>query len=96
MTLFISILKEFAITVLFFLKIEPIFQFTVIKKISTLLSKQTYAVYLTHMIFLYILLDLDFNILNKFLLYVALLFLTSTVSYTFIEKPILDVRPKFL
>ena len=94
---FVILLQLLSASVLiFFLKIEPIFQFTVIKKISTLVSKQTYAVYLTHMIFLYILIDLDFNILNKFLLYVALLFLTSTVSYTFIEKPILDVRPKFL
>ena len=94
---FILLLQLFSSVILiFFCKIETLSKFTVFKKISVIVSKQTYSVYLTHMIFIYFLKDFDINPLGKFIFYFLLLISISTLSYYFIEKPILKIRPKYL
>jgi peptidoglycan/LPS O-acetylase OafA/YrhL len=94
---FILFLQLFsAVILILFMKIENLFKFNLFKKISTLVSKQTYSVYLTHMILIYSLIDLDIDISTKFIIYLFLLIAISTISYYFIEKPILKTRPKYL
>ena len=94
---FILFLQLFsAIILVLFLKIENFLNFNIFKRISALISKQTYSVYLSHMIFIYLLIDVDLVFLNKFIVYLFLLIAISTLSYYFIEKPILKTRPKYL
>ncbi len=94
---FILFLQLFsAIILILFTKIEDLFNFSLFKKISTLISKQTYSVYLTHMILIYLLIDLNIYITIKFIIYLFLLIAISTISYYFIEKPILKTRPRYL
>ena len=94
---FILFLQLFsAIILVLFLKIENFLNFNIFKRISVLISKQTYSVYLSHMIFIYLLIDVDLIFLNKFMVYLFLLIAISTLSYYFIEKPILKTRPKYL
>ena len=80
---------------IFFIKIEFLINSNFMKKIALLISRQTYSVYLTHMIFIYILMKLNMTILGGFSLYMVLLFTTSSISYYFLEKPLLAMRPKF-
>ena len=94
---FILFLQLFsAVILILFLNIESLTKFDIFKKISVLVSKQTYSVYLTHMIFIYFLIDFNISVLNKFIIYLFLLIAISTLSYYFIEKPILKTRPKYL
>jgi len=94
---FIILLQLLSSAILiFFLNIEFLIRFDLFKKISSLVAKQTYSVYLTHMILIYSLIDLQIIPINKFLLYVLLLFAISIISYYFIEKPILKTRPRYL
>ena len=94
---FILFLQLFsAVILILFLNIESLTKFNIFKKISVLVSKQTYSVYLTHMIFIYFLIDFNISVLNKFMIYLFLLIAASTLSYYFIEKPILKTRPKYL
>ena len=94
---FILFLQLFsAVILILFLNIESLTKFNIFKKISVLVSKQTYSVYLTHMIFIYFLIDFNISVLNKFMIYLFLLIAISTLSYYFIEKPILKTRPKYL
>ncbi len=92
--LFLQLLSS--VILILFLKIEELQKFALFKKISLLVSKQTYSVYLTHMIFIYSLIDLDINAFIKFMIYLFLLIAISTLSYYFIEKPVLKTRPKYL
>tara|TARA_Y100000996_G_scaffold226626_1_gene178215 strand:- start:184 stop:330 length:147 start_codon:yes stop_codon:yes gene_type:complete len=48
------------------------------------------------MIFIYLLKDLNMNLSLKFLFYFLLLIAISTLSYYFVEKPILKTRPKYI
>tara|TARA_A100001011_G_scaffold135805_1_gene143205 strand:- start:469 stop:1476 length:1008 start_codon:yes stop_codon:yes gene_type:complete len=94
---FILLLQIFsAFILILFLKIEFLSKFVLFKKISSLVSKQTYSVYLLHMVFIYLLIDLNFYASMKFGIYIFLLVALSTATYYFIEKPILKIRPKYL
>ena len=94
---FILLLQLFsAIILIFFCKLEFLSNFLIFKKLSLIVSRQTYSVYLTHMIFIYFLKDLNTNSLIKFIVYLVLLIAISSLSYYFIEKPILKTRPKYL
>ena len=93
---FIFLLQLFsAIILIFFCKLEYLSNFWIFKKLSGIVSKQTYSVYLTHMIFIYFLKDQNINSFTKFMIYLSLLIAISTLSYYFIEKPILKTRPKY-
>ena len=94
---FILFLQLFSASILIlFLKIDNLLNYNIFKSICSLVSKQTYSVYLSHMIFIYLLIDVDLIVLNKFMIYLFLLIAISTLSYYFIEKPILKIRPKYL
>ena len=68
----------------------------VIKKLKFFFTnfKQTYSVYLTHMIFIYVFLNLELNGFIEFVFYMFGLFATSSFLYYFVEEPILKNRPK--
>ena len=69
-------------------------KFKLLKQFSILVSKQTYSVYLIHIIFIYILANVQFSILNTVLIYIILLFFSSSLIFYSIEKPLLKMRPK--
>ena len=92
--IFIQIISLFIL--LLFTNIEGLMKNRYLKKLSNLVSKQTYSVYLFHIIYIYLLTELSFTPINKFIIYIALLFTTSTISYYFFEKPILEKRPKLI
>ena len=92
--IFIQIISLFIL--LLFTNIEGLMKNRYLKKLSNLVSKQTYSVYLFHIIYIYLLTELSFTPFNKFIIYIALLFTTSTISYYFFEKPILEKRPKLI
>ena len=77
-----------------FLIFEPIMKINLIKNFSILISRQTYSVYLVHIIFIYFLEKAQLNIYNTVSLYVLLLFVSSSLIYYFIERPLLKMRPK--
>ncbi|MAW17200.1 MAG: hypothetical protein CMJ01_01355 [Pelagibacteraceae bacterium] len=94
---FIIFLQLLSVSILIlFLNLDFLFKNNFLKKISVIVSKQTYSVYLTHMIFIYALIDLNLDLFNKFTIYMFLLIAISTISYYFIEKPILKTRPNYL
>ena len=77
-----------------FLIFEPIMKINLIKNFSILISRQTYSVYLVHIIFIYFLEKAQLNIYNTVSIYVLLLFISSSLIYYFIERPLLKMRPK--
>ena len=80
----------------FFCNIERFMNINIVRKISSLIANQAYSLYLVHMVFIYILKDMDIGYISKFLIYMLLLFIVSTITYYFFEKPILKIRPKLL
>ncbi len=84
------------LTLLLFINLEKVNNITLIKKFSSLISKQTYSVYLFHIIFIYLIFDINILTIYKFLIYLLLLFTTSTAIFYFFEKPILEKRPKLI
>lgn len=93
---FIIFLQFFSgVILLLFLKIEFFNKFMIIKKISNYVSNQSYSIYLSHMIFIYLLIDLNIYTVIKFIIYLFLLIVTSAFSYYYIEKPILKTRPRY-
>ena len=91
----IILMQLISISALYFLiSIEKSFVISKIKIFSSLISKQTYSVYLTHMIFIYVFLNLELNGYIEFIFYIFGLFATSSFLYYFVEKPILNKRPK--
>ena len=77
-----------------FLIFEPIMNTKIIKNFSILISKQTYSVYLIHIIFIYFLEKMQFSVFNTVVIYALLLFMFSSLIYYFIESPLLKMRPK--
>ena len=66
-------------------------------KFFSLLSKQTYSIYLFHFIILYLISLNDF-LLNSsltFVFYLASLFLFSSIFYLLFEKNIIENRPQY-
>jgi len=92
---FIIYLQIFSLLILFFfIKIDKVSNLSFLKNFFSLLSKQTYSVYLFHIIFIYMLYDLNFSMFYNFCVYIFLLFTSSTFIFYYFEKPILDKRPK--
>ena len=86
---FISVL-----TLLVFIFAEHLITNNSFKKVCVLISRQTYSIYLLHIIFIYVLKKLDFNFIFLISIYVLILFILSYLVYNFYEKPILLFRPK--
>ena len=79
---------------LFFCNIEYFMRSPLLRKFATLSANQAYSLYLIHLIFIYILKDLDLQNVIKFSIYIMLIFFSSTLIFYFFEKPILKMRPK--
>ena len=77
-----------------FLIFEPIMKINLIKNFSILISKQTYSVYLVHIMFIYFLEKAQLKMYNTVSIYVLLVFISSSLIYYFIERPLLKMRPK--
>ncbi len=96
-TLFVYFLQFISVvTLYFFISIEGYFNYSLFKNFFTLISRQTYSVYLIHMIFIYIFQKLEMSYSLEFLFYLFFLACFSTFLYYFVEKPILKIRPKLL
>jgi peptidoglycan/LPS O-acetylase OafA/YrhL len=62
--------------------------------ISLLISRQTYSIYLIHMIFIYLLEKIQLSFFLTNIIYIFLLFIFSLLIFNYIEKPLLGLRPK--
>ena len=92
---FIFLLQSISLLTLnTFLLFEPLMKTNFIKNFSILISKQTYSVYLIHIIFIYLLEQIQLGIYNTVFIYIISLFISSSLIFKFIEKPLLKVRPK--
>ncbi len=93
--LFIILIQSISALIMFnFLLLEPILNNHKVKKYSLLISQQTYSIYLIHMIFIYIFKEININIIFSCVLYILLLFFSSSLIYKHFEDPILKLRPK--
>ena len=82
------------LTLFSFILSEPLFKYSkIIKKISLLISQQTYSIYLFHLIIIYIVNKSDLSVYLMTPIYIILLFLISTLIYNLFEKPLLKLRP---
>ena len=80
---------------LIFTFLEPfIAKHNFIKNFSLLLSRQTYSIYLMHIIFIYLLNKIEFSLLIANVIYLPSLFIVSLLIFNYIEKPLLSLRPK--
>ena len=96
--MFILMLQLLSVlSVLLFTFIEPlIIKHNLIKNFSLLVSKQTYSVYLIHIIFIYLLEKIQFSLLITNFIYISSLFIFSLLIFNYIEKPLLSLRPKMI
>ena len=95
--IFILIMQSISgLTLYSFIFLESFIKNDKLKKLILLLSKQTYSIYLLHIIFIYIFSNMNYSIHIIMPIYIILLFLTSTIVYKYFEKPLLKLRPKIL
>jgi peptidoglycan/LPS O-acetylase OafA/YrhL len=80
-----------------FLLLEPLMKYSnIFKKLSLMISQQTYSIYLFHLIIVYILNKIELSIYVATPIYILLLFLTSNLIFNLFEKPLLKLRPKII
>ena len=78
--LFVILLQLISAFILFsFLYLENLILKLKAKKFCLLISRQTYSIYLTHIIFIYMLNKLDFTVVVSTLIYIILLFVSSSL-----------------
>ena len=83
------------LTLFSFLLSEPLLKSSnILKKLSLMISQQTYSIYLFHIIIIYILDKIELSIYVATPTYILVLFFISTLVYNFFEKPLLKLRPK--
>ena len=93
--MFIILLQTISISLLvLFTYLEPLMKNVYFQNFSSTVSKQTYSIYLIHIILIYLLEKINFSWLVTNLIYISLLFLLSSLIFKFIEKPLLAMRPK--
>ncbi len=95
---FIIIIQLFSVNIIsIFIFLNRFIEKDFIKNIFSLLSKQTYAVYLFHFFPIYYLKNVNLltNTFFMFSMYLISLFCISTLSYYLFEKPILIKRPNY-
>ena len=83
--------------IIIFINIDKLINNDYVKKIFSLLSKQTYSIYLLHFAVIY-LIEINSLLLNsKWLIffYLTFLFLFSTLFYYLFEKIIIENRPSY-
>ena len=83
------------LTLFSFLLLEPLFKYSnIFKKLSLMISQQTYSIYLFHLIIIYIFNKIELSIYVATPIYILFLFLISNLIYNLFEKPLLKLRPK--
>ena len=93
--IFIALLQITSVFTLFsFIFLEKIIIKLKMKTLCLLISRQTYSIYLIHIIFIYILNKLELTIILSTVIYIVMLFFTSSMIYKYFEKPFLSLRPK--
>ena len=93
--IFILMLQLLSVlSLVLFTFIEPVMKNNFIKNFSSLVSKQTYSIYLMHIIFIYLLDKIEFSLLIANIIYLPSLFVVSLLIFNYIEKPLLSLRPK--
>jgi peptidoglycan/LPS O-acetylase OafA/YrhL len=93
--LFIILMQAISILLLFlFTFIEPLMKNTYLKNLALVVSRQTYSIYLIHIVLIYLLEKVSFSWLITNLIYISLLIIISLLIFNFIEKPLLGMRPK--
>ena len=93
--LFIILLQVLsALTMLLFIIHNRFFIGKKIKKLSLIVSRQTYSIYLMHILLIYILKHYNLSFLITNIIYFFSLIFLSSLIYNYIEKPILKLRPK--
>ena len=93
--IFIYFLQFLSAFVLFsFLYLEKTIENIKIRGFCLLISRQTYSIYLIHIIFIYILDRFEISKLGSILVFIISLFISSSLIYKFFEKPFLLIRPK--
>ena len=83
-----------AFTMILFIIYNKFFIGERLKKFSLIVSRQTYSIYLIHIILIYIMKHYNLSFLVTNLVYLVLLIFLSNLIYRYIEKPILKLRPK--
>jgi len=95
--LFLILLQALsALTMMLFIIFNRFFIGKKIKKISLIISRQTYSIYLIHIILIYIIRHYNLSFFLTNLSYLLSLIFISNLIYNYIEKPILKNRPKLL
>ena len=96
--MFILMLQLLSVlSLLLFTFIEPlIIKYNFIRNFSLLISKQTYSIYLIHIIFIYLLDKIQFSFTITNIIYLPSLFVVSSLIFNYIEKPLLNLRPKMI
>jgi len=96
--IFILVLQLLSVMFLIiFTFLEPfLLKYNFIKNLSLLLSRQTYSIYLMHIIFIYLLDKIEFSLLVANIIYLPSLFVVSLLIFNYIEKPLLNLRPKMI
>ncbi len=84
------------ITLMTFINFERLITNQLIKNIFSLISKQTYSVYLFHLILIHIMIEIGYTGNFSTLIYSLMLFAISTLLYYFLELPFLKIRPKII
>ncbi len=84
------------ITLLTFINFEKLIFNQKVKSFYSLISKQTYSVYLFHLILIHIMLKIGFTGNFSTLIFVLMLFVISSILYYFLELPFLKIRPKII
>ena len=94
---FILLLQAISsLTMLFFIFFENLFNNKKIKKLSVLISTQTYSIYLFHIILIYLIEKGNFSLIVSSSIYIPSLFVLSFLIYNYFEKPLLNLRPKMV
>ncbi len=93
--IFIALLQITSAFLLFsFIYLENIIKKLKLNNFCLLISRQTYSIYLIHIIYIYILNELQLSPFISSLIYIIALFISSSVIYNYFEKPFLSMRPK--
>lgn len=95
---FVFLIQIFSVNIIIvFINFEKFIKNNFVKKIFSLLSKQTYSIYLFHFAVIYLIEVNDFFINSKWFIifYLTFLFIFSSLFYYLIEKVIIDNRPKY-
>ena len=93
--LFLILLQALsALTMILFVIYNHLFSGKKIKNFSLIVSRQTYSIYLIHIILIYILKHYNLSFLSTNLIYLLSLIFLSNLIYNYVEKPILKLRPK--